>query len=105
MRDEYDLIKDRNNLTNEDLVTILKGWDVGTSVYSKDHDEFTKLRNRLEEEGYIKTERSWCNGDRVLKPFKLNEWTFNKGDQFASAPALSNSIFCARKNGRKTLGI
>ncbi len=103
VRTETDLIKDRNNLTNEDLIKIIKGWDKMTSVSNKDHDEFTKLRNQLEELGYIKTERGWWNGDRVLKSFKLNEWTFKKGHKFFCASAMSNSIVVARKYGRKSL--
>lgn len=97
VRTETDLIKDRNNPTNEELIKILKGWDKIVSLSNKDHDEFTKLRNHLEELGYIKTERGWWNGDRVLKSFKLNEWTFRKGHKFPCAAALSNSIKCARK--------
>lgn len=97
VRTETDFIKDRNNLTNEDLIRILKGWDKSVSISNKDHDEFTKLRNQLEELGYIKTERSWWNGDRILKSFKLNGWTMRKGHKFPCAAALSNSIHCARK--------
>ncbi len=101
VRTEYDQIKDRNNPTNEDLIKILKGWDISVSISNKDHDEFTKLRNQLEQEGYIKTERGWSNGDRVLKPFKMNEWKFHKGHKFPCAAAMSNSIACARKHGWK----
>jgi len=97
VRTEHDFIKDRNNLTNEDLVKILKGWDKSVSISNKDHDEFTKLRNQLEELGYIKIERGWWNGDRVLKSFKLNEWTFRKGHKFPSAAAMRVRIDCARK--------
>ena len=63
---------------------IVKGESYGT----KDHPEFTKLRNRLCKLGYIQIELSYWNGDRVLKPFKLNELTFNTGEQFSSASAL-----------------
>ena len=52
VRHEYDFIKDRNNPTHDDLIKILKGWDKSYSISSKDHDEFTKLRNQLEAEGY-----------------------------------------------------
>lgn len=91
------------DLTAEQLITILKGEAHCSSTSSKDHDEFTKLRDRLEELGYIKTQRGWWNGDRVLKGFKLNEWTFKKGEKFASAGAMSNSIHCARKYRWKRL--
>jgi hypothetical protein len=103
VRVEHDAIKDRNNLTNEDIITILKGYDKSVSLSNKDHDEFTKLRNQLEELGYIETQRGWWNGDRVLKSFKLNEWTFRKNHRFPCAAAMKNSIFCARKHGWKTI--
>ena len=103
VRTEHDFVKDRNNLTNEDLIKILKGWDKGLSISNKDHDEFTKLRNQLEELGYIQTQRSWWNGDRVLKSFKLNGWTFRKGHGFPCAAAMKTSITCARKYGWKSI--
>ncbi len=61
----------------------------GTSYGTIDHPNFTKLRDKLEQEGYIQTERTWWNGDRVLKPFILNNMLFKKGDQFPCATALS----------------
>ena len=103
VRTEYDYIKDRNNLTNEDIIKILKGHDKGLSISSKDHDEFTNLRDQLEELGYITTWRNCWNGDRVLKSFKLNEWTFRKGHKFPCAAALRVSIDCARKHGWKSI--
>lgn len=63
---------------------IVKGESFGT----KDHPEFTKLRNRLCKLGYIQIESSYWNGDSVLKSFKLNELTFKKGEQFLCACAL-----------------
>lgn len=103
VRTEYDFIKDRNNPTYDDIIKVLKGRDKSFSIYHKDHDEFTKLRNQLGELGYIKIERGWSNGDRVIKGFKLNEWTFRKGQQFSSATAMRNSIHCARKFGWKSI--
>ena len=97
VRTEHDFIVDRNNPTPEEIFKVLKGWDKVVSIGSKDHDEFTKLRNQLEEQGYIKTERGWCNGDTVLKPFYLNGWRFKKNHRFPCAAALSNSIKCAKK--------
>ena len=105
VRTEHDFIKDRTNPTHEDLIKILKGYDKSFSISNKDHDEFTKLRNQLEELGYIETQRRWWNGDRVLKGFKLNEFTFKKGDKFACAAAMKGSIAFARKYKRKNLGI
>lgn len=103
VRTEYDFIKDRNNPTHEDLVKVLRGWDKSYSISNKDHDEFTRLRDQLEELGYIETQRQWWNGDRVLKPFYLNGWLFKKGHRFPCAAALKNSIDWARQHGRKTI--
>jgi hypothetical protein len=103
VRQEYDFIKDRNNPTHEDLIKILKGYDKGCSTYSKDHDEFTKLREELGRRGFISIERGWWNGDRILKPFYLNEWRFKKGHKFPCAAAMKNSIECARKYGWKSI--
>ena len=103
VRTEFDLVKDRNNPTYDDLIKILKGYDKMTSTSNKDHDEFTKLREELGRLGYIEIQRGWWNGDRVLKSFKLNEWTFRKGYKFPSAAAINNSINCARKFGWKNI--
>lgn len=103
VRTEYDWIKDRNNITHEDLIKILKGHDKSFCISSKDHDEFTKLRDQLEQEGYISTQRNSWNGDIVLKPFYLNEWKFKKNHKFPCAAALKGSIVCARKYGWKNI--
>ena len=103
VRTEHDFIEDRNNPTHDDLIRILKGHDKAVSFGNKDHDEFTKLRNQLEELGYIETQRGWWNGDRVLKPFYLNGWRFKKNHKFPCAAALKNSIYCARKYGWKSI--
>ena len=91
------------NPTPDDLIKILKNTHAVHMFGNKDHDEFTHLRNQLEELGYIKTERNWWNGDCVLKSFKLNGWVIRKGDKFPCAVALGNSINCANKFGRKRL--
>lgn len=103
VRTEHDFIKDRNNPTHDDLIRILMGHDKMVSTGSKDHVEFTRLRDKLEAQGYIRTERSYWNGDTVLKPFYLNGWRFKKGHRFPCAAALKNSIACARKYGWKTI--
>ena len=54
-----------------------------------DHPEFTKMRNRLEKQGYIQIEHGWVNGDRALKPFSLNGFKFKKYDKFPCASALN----------------
>ena len=100
----YDHIP-HEDLKPEQLIKILKGEDRCSSTSNKDHDEFTKLREHLGELGYISIQRGWWNGDRVLKGFKLNEWTFLKGEKFCSAGALRTSINCARKFGWKRIGL
>ena len=85
-REYFTSVDDNKYVELYDLVgkIIIKGESFGT----KDHPEFTKLRNRLCKLGYIQIESSYWNGDRVLKPFKLNELTFKKGEQFSCAGAL-----------------
>jgi hypothetical protein len=95
--------KDASELTDEQLFKILKGEDRCSSTGSDDHPEFKKLRDQLEALGYIQCQRSWWNGDRVLKPFYLNEWRFRKGHKFPSAAAMRTSISCARKFGWKSI--
>ena len=95
--------KNPDELTPDELMKILKGEDIISSIESKDHPEFTRLREELGELGYIEIQRGWWNGDRVKKSFKLNEWTFRKGRQFSCASAMNNSIQCARKNGWKSI--
>ena len=74
-------------------------WNDSGYISSKDHPAFTELRDRLENEGYIKTQRNWSNGDRVTKPFYLNNMYFDVGEQFSCAPALGGSYDIAlRKN-------
>lgn len=68
-----------------------------------DHPEFTKLREQLEVEGYIKIQRSWWNGDRVLRSFKVNGIALRKGGTFYCASALGNSISVARSMKRKSI--
>lgn len=93
---------ERDDLTASELIDLLKNTSQASySIGHEDHNEFTKLRNHLEELGYIKTERGWWNGDRVLKSFYLNEWLFKKHSKFPSAAAIKNSIVVARKYGYK----
>jgi len=61
----------------------------GDSYGCKDHPEFTILRNKLCELGYISIEPTYWNGDRVLKPFKLNKLSFKKGEKFPCAAAIA----------------
>jgi hypothetical protein len=87
---KYDTTKE---LTHEQLVDILVNGNIQyTSLSHKDHPEFTKLRESLSESGFIKIERSWSNGDRVLKPFKLNGKRFKKDDTFYCAGAMRGHL-------------
>ena len=76
---------------------VIKGNTFGT----KDHPEFTKLRDKLCKLGYISIEHSWINGDKVLTPFKLNKLDFNKGEQFPCASALGTRMFAAKIKNEK----
>ena len=97
--------KDPKNPTPEELVRILRG-DVGTrTTYSRDHPEFTKLRELLGEQGYIRIERNWWNGDSVLKPFSLNGHKFKKNDQFPCAGATFNCIEGARHRKKNNASV
>ena len=85
-------------VTNEDLVEVIKGKGYCSSTVSDDGPEFKALRNQLEELGYIKCERSWWNGDRVVKPFQLNGLKFKKDTQFSSGAALKFHLEFLRKH-------
>lgn len=47
------------------------------------HPAFEALRIRLERDGFIKVERGWHNGDRVIRSFKLNGVMLYPGDRFS----------------------
>lgn len=105
IRTETSLLSDPENPTPDDLIRILKGHDKMISHSVIDHDEFAKLRNQLEELGYIRCQRNSWNGDTVLKPFTLNGYKFKKHVRFPCAAALGVSVRSAKKYGRKTLGL
>jgi hypothetical protein len=73
------------------------GKNVSKATSSIDHPEFTNLRNKLENLGYIAVQRAWWNGDRVLKPFTLNGFAFEEGETFACASALSIKFKVAKE--------
>lgn len=76
---------DRDKLTD---VSMGYAWNNYGFISHKDHPAFTNLREHLGEEGYIEIQRGWSNGDRVLKPFYLNNMYFDIGEQFSCAVAL-----------------
>jgi hypothetical protein len=90
----------QEDLTPEQLVKILKGEDRCKSLSHDDHPEFKELRNRLEAEGFIKCERGWWNGDRVLKRFTLNGAIFRKDEKFCSGAAIKWDVEHKQKDKR-----
>lgn len=84
--------KDGREPTAEELLLILQGKGKCGMTSSADHPEFAKLREQLGLQGYIYIERGWWNGDRVLKPFKLNGRKFKVGDQFSCGGAMGNHL-------------
>jgi hypothetical protein len=88
IRQEWNMHTNKDNITNEDLVEVLKGRGSCSSTHSEDHPEFARLRDQLGELGYISIERGWWNGDRVLKSFSLNGVAFEPGEQFPSAAPM-----------------
>jgi hypothetical protein len=75
----------------EELLNVLK-YGRNRSISNKDHDEFTKLRDQLEAEGYIKTQRNCWNGDSVIKPFMFNGKKFKKGERFVCGAAMKSHL-------------
>lgn len=97
IRKEWNMYLDKDVITNEDLVEVLRGKGHCSSVSDDDGPEFKDLRNQLEAEGYIRCERGWWNGDRVLKLFFLNGVRFGTHDKFPSGAAMKIHLQTARK--------
>ena len=72
------------------------GMDRGVMSYV-DHPAFAEVRDFLEYREYISVQKHWHNGDRVLKPFTLNDQEFNIGDKFLCATAMANKFKWDRK--------
>jgi hypothetical protein len=92
VRTEYPRYNDRTEVTAEELISVIKNPAPAVSIGTKDHPEFTSLREQLEQQGYIAVQRGWWNGDRVLKPFTLNGIKFEVGEQFSSACAMKHHL-------------
>ena len=80
----------------EYLTGCTKGFSVVTSsgkkhgsMSTEDHPYFRDTRNWLAQNGYIKMQTNWINGDRVTKPFYFNNIYMDVGDQFSCASAMS----------------
>lgn len=69
-----------------------------SSIEHVDHPGFTRLRTELEQRGYIKVERGWINGDRVLRRFRLNNVWFEEDDKFPCASAIAYTIKMKNNN-------
>ena len=99
IREEYNqYTRNGREPTAEELLLILQGkgnYIIGSSI---DHPEFTRLREQLGEQGYIKIERGWWNGDSVLKPFTLNGLKFKPGEQFSCAGAMGTHFAVRSKH-------
>jgi hypothetical protein len=93
----------KTELTADEVIQALKHTSTIRSLSSKDHPEFTALRESLECQGYIYVQRGWWNGDVVLKPFILNGFKFKKGNRFLCASALGVAMKCAEDRGSKKL--
>lgn len=101
VHNEWSMYAGRTDLTEDETIKVLKGEGRMTSTSSIDNPVFTELRNQLEVDGYIKTERNWWNGDMVTKPFSLNDYKFKKGARFPCAGALKITIEVDRKYRKK----
>ena len=88
-------------VTDDALVELIKGKGKCSITGSDDGPEFKALRNQLEADGFIECQRSWWNGDRVLKPFVLNGHKFKKYEQFSCGAALKLHIDFARSYKKK----
>jgi hypothetical protein len=104
VRTEYPRYNDRTDLTAEELISVIKNPAPAVSIGTKDHPEFTCLREQLEQDGYIQVQPGWWNGDCVLKPFRLNDVRFKKGDQFPCAAAMKFHLEFQKKCQQRKKG-
>lgn len=104
VRTEYPRYSNRTDITAEELISVIKHPQPSISIGSKDHPEFTHLREQLEQDGYIQVQRGWWNGDHVLKPFCLNGVEFKKHDQFPCAAAMKFHLGFQRKCQQRKKG-
>jgi hypothetical protein len=73
----------------------------GTVASAVDHPAFAALRKHLAVRGYIEMQTNWVNGDRVIKPFYLNEVYFDVGEKFVSGSAMCSHLKFKRKYGNE----
>ncbi len=73
----------------------------GIVASAVDHPAFAALRKHLAARGFIEMQTTWVNGDRVIKPFYLNEVYFDVGEKFVSGSAMSGHLKYRRKYGNE----
>jgi hypothetical protein len=99
IREEWNTYtKNGREPTPEEVLLILQGKGNCSMTSSEDHPEFARLREQLGELGYISIYRGCWNGDRVLKPFKLNGRKFKVGDQFSCGAAMETHLAVRAKH-------
>jgi hypothetical protein len=99
IRDEWNTYTKNGRVpTAEELILIIQGKGGCSATSSADHPEFAKLREQLGADGYIKIQRSWWNGDTVLKAFTLNGRRFRVGVQFSSGSAMGTHLIVRAKH-------
>jgi hypothetical protein len=97
IRKEWNMYTNKESITGEDLICLLKGRGNCSSVSNDDGTEFKALRNQLEADGYIQCTRNSWNGDYVLKPFTLNGVKFDCNDKYPCGAAMKYHLQSARK--------
>jgi hypothetical protein len=101
IRSVHSYLDDPENPTADDLIKILKGVYQSITISNDDSPEFKALRNQLESEGYIECQRSWWNGDCVLKPFTLNGVKFEVNGKFCCGAAMNGHLKFEREYENK----
>ena len=91
-------------ISEDKLTDVVMGfsWNEVGHIATKDHPAFTELREKLSREGYIKMVTNYCNGDRALKPFYMNNMYFEEGDQFSCATAMWGKYSLAKDKSVNT---
>jgi hypothetical protein len=90
VKKQYRITQRKDESSEDFLIRKLSTDNIAfTTTGNADHPEFTKLREQLGVDGYIGIERGWWNGDRVLKPFQLNDVSFKVGRTFPCASAMN----------------
>lgn len=97
IRKEWSVYENKETLTDDELLKVIAGKDRISSISNDDHPDFKQLRNTLEEQGFIKCQRSWWNGDYVLKSFTLNGAKFKKNEQFPCGAAIGYTVESKRR--------